>query len=217
MMTQETSEPNRGRTKRTKPVIGLAGGIGAGKSAVARLFESSGAAVIDSDRLAHNELKDPEVIATLRQWWGDSIVSPSGDIVREAVGKIVFANAAELARLEGLLYPRLERRRRELISVYEGDKRIVAIVIDAPKLYEAGVDRVCNVVVFVDSDRSTRLARVAESRGWSKEELARRENLQKPLDAKRASADYVITNNSSIEELRIQVDQVLSSVLASYA
>ena len=216
-MNQDVSEPNRARTRRTKPIIGLAGGVGAGKSSVARFFELLGAAVIDSDRLAHDELNDPEVIATLRHWWGDSILSSSGDVARGAVGNIVFANAAELARLEGLLYPRLERRRRELIAVYEGDERILAIVIDAPKLFEAGVDQVCDVVVFVEADRRARLGRVADSRGWTEEELTRRENLQKPLDLKKASADYVVANNSSTEELRIQVKQVLSSVLASYA
>ena len=90
-------------------------------------------------------------------------------------------------------------------------------MIDAPKLYEAGVDKVCDVVVFVDADQRTRVARVADSRGWTEEELVRRENLQKPLDWKIASADYVIANSSTIEELRIQVKQVLSSVLTSYA
>jgi len=216
-MTQDVSEPNSTRTRRTKPIIGLAGGIGAGKSSVARFFELSGAAVIDSDRLAHDELNDPEVIATLRHWWGDSVLSASGEVERGAVGTIVFADPAELARLEGLLYPRLERCRRELIAAYEADERILAIVIDAPKLYEAGVDKVCDVVVFVDADQRTRVGRVADSRGWTEEELTRRENLQKPLDMKKASADYVLSNNSNIEELRIQVKQVLSSVLTSFA
>ncbi len=216
-MTQDLTQRSRARPKRTKPVFGLAGGIGAGKTCVARILESLGAAVIDSDRLAHKELDDPGVIATLRQWWGASILLASGGIDRSAVGGIVFENAVELARLERLLYPRIERRRQELMAVYEGDERVKAIVVDAPKLYEAGVDKVCDVVVFVDADQPARISRVAVSRGWTKEELARRENLQNPLDAKKANADYVVTNNSSIEELRIQVERVFSSVLASRA
>jgi dephospho-CoA kinase len=217
MMAQNLTERRPAHTNRAKPIIGLAGGIGAGKTSVARILESLGAAVIDSDRLAHQELNDPEVITTLRQWWGDSIALASGEIDRGAVGGIVFENAAELARLEKLLYPRIERRRQELMAVCEGDERIKAIVVDAPKLYEAGVDKVCDVVVFVDADQPVRFSRVAESRGWTKEELARRENLQNPLDAKKANADYVVSNNSTIEELRIQVERVFSSVLASYA
>lgn len=216
-MTQDPNPSSRARGKRAKPIIGLAGGIGSGKTAAARIFESLGAAVIDSDRLAHRELDDPEVIATLRSWWGDSILLSSGEIDRGAVGDLVFDHPAELARLEELLYPRIERRRQELMAAYENDQRIKAVVIDAPKLYEAGVDKVCDVVVFVDADRPARLTRVAASRGWTKEELARRENLQNPLDTKKASADYVLTNNSSIGELRIQVEKVFSSVLASYA
>ena len=173
--------------------------------------------MIDSDWLAHEELTDPEVIATLRQWWGDLVLRSNGEVDRGAVGRVVFENAAELARLEALLYPRIERRRRALMAGYEDEETVKAIVVDAPKLFEAGVDKVCDVVVFVDADQPLRLARVAASRGWTKEELARRENLQNPLDAKKANADYVVTNNSTIEELRIQVERVFSSVLASYA
>lgn len=216
-MTQDLTQRSRARPKGAKPIIGLAGGIGAGKTCVARILEVLGAAVIDSDRLAHEELNDPGVIATLKQWWGDSILLASGDIDRGAVGGIVFGNAVELARLERLLYPRIERRRQELMAFYEGDERVKAIVVDAPKLYEAGVDKVCDIVVYVDADQPARFSRVAASRGWTKEELARREKLQNPLDAKKANADYVVTNSSSIEELRIQVERVFSSVLASCA
>ena len=104
-----------------------------------------------------------------------------------------------------------------LMAELELDPSVKAIVIDAPKLYEAGVDKVCDVVVFVEADKANRVERVTASRNWTEEELSRRENLQNPLDTKRASADYVITNNSGLEELRIQVEQVLSSVLASHA
>jgi dephospho-CoA kinase len=206
-----------GRATRKKPVIGIAGGIGAGKTQVARLLEALGAAVIDSDELVHEELRDQEVVATLRQWWGDRILTPDGEVDRGAVGAVVFGDAAQLGRLERLLYPRVERRRRELMEAYTEDARVRAIVIDAPKLFEAGVDKVCDVVVFVDADQQTRQRRVADSRGWTEEELARRENLQNPLDLKRANADYVVTNNSGIEELRVQVQQVFSSLLASGA
>ena len=201
--------------KRKKPVVGLAGGIGAGKSSVARVLESLGAVVIDSDRQCHAEFGDPEVVATIRRWWGDVVCGPGGEVDRQALARIVFDSPAELARLEGLLYPRLARRREELIAAYEADPQVQAIVLDSPKLFEAGLNELCDAVIFVDASRSVRARRLAESRGWTEETLQKRENLLKPLDMKRALADHVVVNHSSIAALRSQVERVFSSVLAA--
>lgn len=201
--------------KRKKPVIGLAGGIGAGKSSVARVLESLGAMVIDSDRQCHAELDDPEVAAMLRRWWGDAVCGPGGEVDRQALAGIVFDKPAELARLEGLLYPRLARRREELLAAYEADPRVQAIVLDSPKLFEAGLNELCDAVIFVDASWSVRARRLAETRGWSEETLQKRENLLKPLDMKRALADHVVVNHSSVAALRSQVERVFSSMLAA--
>jgi dephospho-CoA kinase len=207
----------RSKPAKAKPVIGLAGGIGAGKSSVAHELERLGAAVLDFDRLAHEQLVEPEVLAKLQAWWGDRILDSTGRVDRAALATIVFNDPNELGRLEGLLYPRLmtlcQRRLQELKSI-DG---VRAIVLDAPKLYEAGLDRLCNAVVFVEADRSLRLARVGRSRGWDEAELDRRENLQKPLDKKKACADYVVVNHSGAEHLRSQVERVFNSVLASFS
>lgn len=200
----------------SKPVIGLAGGIGAGKSTVARLFEELGAAVIDSDRLHHEQLADPDVRAVLRCWWGDGVFAPSGEVDRRRLAAIVFNDPEALARLEGLTYPRIDRRRAELLEELERDPRARVVVLDSPKLIEAGVDRMCDAVVFVEADRATRLGRVAERRGWDDAELARRERWQAPLEHKRARADYVVVNHSTIDELRREVERVLNSVLAKH-
>ena len=208
---------SRLHTKRTKPIIGLAGGIGAGKSTVARLLESLGAAVIDSDRLAHEALEAPDVIVTLRGWWGSSVCTPDGEVDRKKIGVIIFDDPAERVRLENLLYPRIRGRREELIAVYESDPRVKAVVLDTPMLFEVGLNERCDTVFFVEADRSVRVRRVSESRNWTEEELKRRENLQKPLNMKKASADHVISNYTDIEELRSQVERVFSSVLASIA
>jgi len=208
---------SRAQPKRNKPVVGLVGGIGAGKTAVARIFEELGAAVIDSDRLVHAELRDPEVAAVLRQWWGDAVCSADGEVDRKAVARIVFSNPGDLDRLEGLLYPRLARRRAALLADYQADPKIRAILLDAPKLYEAGVDKECDGVIFIDADRDLRVQRVAASRGWTQEELIRRENNLEPLDRKKALADYIVVNHSSFAELRSEIERVFASVLTSFS
>lgn len=195
----------------------MAGGIGAGKSSVAEILRSLGAAVVDSDRLAHEQLNDPQVAATLERWWGPSVFASDGKIDPAAVAGIVFRNPAELQKLEDLLYPRIAVRRDELMAKSEDDPRVRAIVIDAPKLFEAGVDKLCDAVIFVDAEPEVRAARVAASRGWPREEWIRRENLQNPLDKKRTNADHVVENHSSIEELRSKVEKVFSAVLAAFA
>ncbi len=208
---------SRAYPKRTKPIIGIVGGIGAGKSVVARMLEALGAAVIDSDRLSHEELGQPEVVATLRRWWGDSVLDASGKPQRGAIAKIVFSDAAECARLEQLLYPRIERRREELLARYFVDTKVKAIALDAPKLIEAGLYELCDAVVFVDAERSVRLGRARRARGWTEAEVDRRENLQKPLDIKRAIADHVVTNHSDFDTLRSQITRVFSLILVSFA
>ena len=207
----------RGQAKYSKPIIGLTGGIGCGKSSVARILECLGAAVVDSDRLSHEQLGDPEVIAVLRGWWGDSIFRPDGSVDRRAVAAIVFHDPAELARLQNLLYPRIEKRREELMAVYAADASVRAIVLDSPKLHEAGLGKLCDAVFFIDVNFKTRARRLAASRGWSASELARREKLLEPLDTKRSSADHVVKNNSDIDDLRSEIERVFSAVLASFS
>lgn len=207
------------RTQRihAKPIIGLTGGIGSGKSTVASVLASLGAGVIDSDRLNHEQLADPEVVATLCSWWGEGVRSPEGRADRKALARIVFDDPAELTRLEGLVYPRIERRRQELIAAFIADPAVKAIVLDTPKLFEVGMNAECDAIVFVDVDREIRVRRVAESRGWTEDELNRRENLLNPLDKKKLVADHVVVNHLGIEELRTQVERLFSSVLASFA
>ena len=203
--------------RHNKPIIGLTGGIGCGKSSVARILESLGAAVVDSDRLSHEQLGDPEVIAILRGWWGDSVFRPDGGVDRKAVAAIVFDDPGELARLEGLLYPRIKRRREELMAAYYADPSVPAIVLDSPKLREAGLHGLCDAVLFIDANFETRARWLAASRGWTASELTRREKLLEPLDMKRSSADHVVKNNSDIDDLRSEIERVFSAVLASFS
>ena len=171
---------------------------------------------MDFDRLAHGLLAETEVVETVRKWWGERVLDSSGRIDRQAIASIVFDDDRELARLEALLYPRLNRLCSERLVALQGDADVTAVVLDAPKLVEAGLVRLCDAVVFVDADLTTRLKRVTQLRGWDPAELERRENLQNPLDKKKASADYVVVNHGSIESLRPQVERVFKSVLASF-
>lgn len=201
--------------KNPKIVIGLVGGIGSGKSAVARIFESLGAAVIDSDRLAHEVLTEPDVASELRAWWGSRVLDSDGNLNRRAIGEVVFGDPAELAKLEGLLWPRIDQLRQTRMAAIEADSLVSAVVWDAPKLIEAGLHRLCDAVVFVETDAQIRQERLKSSRGWAETELRHREARQIPLDMKRSVADYIVTNNADMDQLRREVEQVFSRILNS--
>lgn len=208
---------------RTPPVIGLVGGIGAGKSEVARAFADLGCAVSDSDAAVREILQRPEIITQVHGWWGDRVLagepgvpakhtpgSPSPvarGLDRRAIADIVFNDPDERTRLEGLLHPLVHQERERLAARSVGKP---AVVVDAPLLLEAGIADECDLVAFVDAPRAVRAARVA-SRGWQKEELARREAAQWPLERKRAAAGEVIVNDDQTtrEELREHARRVL--------
>lgn len=195
-----------------KPIIGLTGSIGAGKTEVARILASLGCFVVHSDDLARESLRDPTIKRRIIDEWGGAIVDPAtGEIDRSLLAHIVFRDPAQRRTLESITHPWIEARRRELFAAAPANA--LALVIDAPLLIEAGVDEQCDAVILVDADRSLRLARLRASRGWDEAELARREQSQLPLDQKRKRADDVIINNGDLAGLRDQVQTVLNRIL----
>ena len=200
-----------------KPVIGIVGGIGSGKSFVARLFGEEGCLVINSDEQVSEAYRDEEVKRILREWWGEEVVSPDGEINRRAIAARVFSDPAQLKRLEALIHPRVHAEREKVMAAAAPDPSINAFVWDTPLLFETGLNRECDAVVFVDAPLPVRVMRVKE-RGWDEAELARRENSQWPLDKKRQISDYVLQNTADPGfvrgPIRDQVRDVLSRILA---
>lgn len=214
MPNTETPSPSRDRPPGhgSPPVIGLLGAPGSGKSYVARLWQDMGAAVIDADAIAREVLDEAQVRGTLAGWWGPGILTAEGSVDRAAVGAKVFDDPGELARLESLVHPRVNARRGALRRLYRADPAVTAIVEDCPLLLERELDGDCDVLVYVGVSRETRLKRVAQTRGWSAEELDRREKNQLPLDMKRARADYVLDNDARPSAVQTQARQILDRV-----
>jgi dephospho-CoA kinase len=200
---------------RAKPVIGITGGIGAGKSTVGRLFGREGCAVIDADALSHDVIQTEEVKAQLRDWLGPGVFAADGTVDRRAVAREVFGDAGRVRRLNGLIHPRVGARRDALMGGYLADPAVRAVVWDTPLLREAGLDRDCDAVVHIDAPFELRLARVRGKRGWTAEELSRREKLQFPLDKKAELADYCIDNSGDEASSLRQIQRVLSHLLAT--
>lgn len=216
MFVEDRIEALQGMGK-SKPIIGLCGGIGSGKSLVAREFERLGCLLVDSDRLNQEVLDRPEVARQLEEWWGPTVRRPDGRVSRHEIARIVFTDASERVRLESLTHPLIAARREDMISSGFEDPAVRAIILDSPLLLESQLDRRCDAVVFVEADESQRTNRVRDSRGWDIEELRRRERWQLPLDQKRSRADFVVDNRGGPEALPAQVSRILEQVVARHA
>jgi len=199
-------------TKR-KPVIGLAGGIGSGKSFVASILERNGCAIIDSDQLARDAMSDPEVVAAVRELFGEQVLSADGSVDRKAVAARAFQEPKLLTELEAVIHPKVHTRRHELRQIAQADPTVTAIVEDCPLLFEKQLDSECDRTIFIAASLGTRRQRVAANRGWSDADLAAREKNQLELDIKAQRADYVVNNDGDAAHCEQQVHRVLSRIL----
>lgn len=192
-----------------KLVIGLIGGMGSGKSRVAEEMGRHGGCIVSGDHLGHEALRQPEIREQVVRWWGEDVLDAAGAIDRRKLGARVFADPAELRRLEALSFPWIERRFREEVAKAADDPVVRFVVLDAAVMMEAGWDGVCDRIVYVHAPRAVRLRRLAEGRGWGAQEVEARERAQWPLTDKVSRADGVVDNAGSPEEMARRVAELL--------
>jgi dephospho-CoA kinase len=192
-----------------KPVIGLIGGIGAGKTTAARCFAARGGMVIDADALGHEALRQPDIIAQVVERWGPGVRKPDGSLDRHAIGRIVFANADERNALESIVFPYIGKRCREGIERGLVDPEVRFIVLDAAVMLEAGWNNEVDRIVYISAPRDLRLGRLARRSGWIDADLAAREAAQWPEEVKQSRVDAVILNDADADALQGQVDELL--------
>ena len=191
----------------------MTGGIGSGKSAVAGLLGERGGAVIDADRIGHQALGRPEVIEQVRRAFGDEVLDDEGNIRHEALAAVAFVSAEQVEKLNSIVHPRIIEEVRRRIGEAEAHSEVRFIVLDAALLMETGLDsEVCDALLFVRVDPDLRRERAAAQRGWSQEEMERREALQMSPEQKERAADFVLENNGSREDLRRGVERVLIQI-----
>ncbi|OHB53341.1 MAG: dephospho-CoA kinase [Planctomycetes bacterium GWF2_50_10] len=195
-----------------KLVIGILGGIASGKSAVAAQFAALGCAVIDADKMAKEMLDEPSISQSIAKLAGEEVLDKNRRIDKAKLASLVFNNPAMLEQLTNILHPPVLTQTLALISAYETQDNVKAIVLDMPLLAEVGWDQNCDVLVFVNVDPAVRNQRAA-LRGLGGEQIKSRENFQISLDKKRSLADYIVDNNSDLSELGEQVSRIFSSII----
>ena len=186
--------------------IGLTGGIGAGKTAVARRLAELGARVVDADALAREVVAagTPGLAAVVAEF-GPGVLRPDGELDRPALGRLVFGDEEALGRLNAIVHPLVRRRAAELVAAAPAGS---VVVQDVPLLVETGQADRFDLVLVVEAPAEVRTARLARDRGMSADEARSRMAAQASDAERRAVADVVLVNDGSPDELRARVDQV---------
>ncbi len=192
------------------PTIGIVGGIGSGKSTVATALDELGCVIACADANVKKILATKEIQEELVAWWGNAVLDADGELNTKAIADLVFNNEKERGRLEQLLHP-LARNMQEA-AFEKADQHTKACVIDAPLLLETSLAELCDFIIFVEVSTEIRQNRVIASRGWTAEELERRESTQLPLDIKRKRADYIVMNEGDLDNVKHQVEQILEDI-----
>jgi dephospho-CoA kinase len=199
------------------PVIGLVGGIGAGKSFLAgALAEKKKIVIVNGDTAGHQVLELESTKSQIRQRFGDQVFDSQGAIDRRALGRLVFGTTAAQqqarADLEQIVHPGIKQLLQEAIQAAQADPQVDAIVLDAAILLEAGWRKMCDALIFIEVPEAQRRERVVRNRGWSPEEFRAREASQLALDSKLAAADYIIDNSGAPEVAVDQFQRILSQI-----
>ncbi|MEU9836700.1 dephospho-CoA kinase [Streptosporangium sp. NPDC048047] len=192
--------------------VGLTGGIGSGKSEVARRLAALGAVVIDADRIAR-EVVEPgtEGLARIVEVFGTEILRRDGALDRERLGSIVFSDAGKLAALNGIVHPLVGARVAEL---QDRAAEEAIVVYDVPLLAENGLAPMYDVVIVVDAADDVRLARLLELRGMTERDARARIAAQATREDRLKVADIVVPNDGTLEELQVRAEEVWAELSA---
>lgn len=186
--------------------MGLTGGIGAGKSEVARRLVALGAVLIDGDAIAREVVRPgTEGLAAIVAEFGEGVLLPDGTLDRPGLGRVVFNDPEALKKLNAITHPLIGQRSQELFDQAPQDG---IVVYDMPLLTENNLASLHDAVIVVDVPVETQLRRLVELRGMTEQDARSRIAAQATREQRRAIADFVIDNTASLEELDARVSEI---------
>jgi dephospho-CoA kinase len=188
-------------------LVGLTGGLGAGKSTVARMLGDRGAVVVDADELARQALEPgTRAFKEVCDLFGDEVLTPQGEIDRRALAQKVFADEEKRRALESITHPEVFRKLAGIVESHQGTNAVV--VFDAPLIMETGFDQAVDVLVVVTAPQDEQVARVNRDRGMAQEEARARIASQVDPEQRVARADELLRNDGDLRELERQVEEL---------
>ncbi len=194
-------------------LIGLTGGLGVGKTTIARLFQTCGAKIIDADQLAREVVQQKKPAwQEIKKYFGNTVLHTDQTVNRQALAQIVFQNPSQLRRLQQIIHPRVAREQAKQTKGIAQDDPHAVIIYDAALLIESGAHRRMDHVIVVKADRATQIARVSHRDGLTKAAALRRIKQQMPLPKKLLYADMVIDGTLPRSQLR----RIVKSLYRTY-
>lgn len=189
-------------------IAGLTGSSGSGKSTVARVFAQNGFSVLDLDVVSRNvaSIGSP-CVDEIKDYFGDSVILPDGSLDRKGLGEIVFGDKKKLDMLTRITHKYILKEMEDFIECADGD-----ILLDAPLLFEADVDKRCDFTIAVLSDRQTQIKRIASRDGISEETATARLDKQHTNEFFMENCDYCIENNRGESELILKAEALIRTL-----
>lgn len=195
-------------------VIGIAGGSGTGKSTIAAHVASRrGGVHVDADRVAHDVLEEPAVVAEIRKTFGDDVIDLDGSVNRRRLGVRVFTDAAHRAALNGIVHPAIIARCATEVDAARANGAGV-VVVDAALLLEVTMSFPFDVTIALTCDPEVRLARLRSRGGWSEAELRARLEAQSGLEKHFYKADAVVDTGAALADVLARVDGLIDDFLS---
>jgi dephospho-CoA kinase len=196
-------------------LVGLTGGIASGKSTVSAMLAEQGAEVIDADHIARQVvMPGTPAWCKIREHFGPGVLHPDGQLDRQALADIVFADKSKLALLNEITHPAIFARIADRLEAHHGQD--VVVILDAALLIEAGLAEGVDVVIVVHSPREIQVERLA-AKGVGQTDARNRIASQLEPEKRLARADIVIDNSGSLEDLGRQVDKIWEELQARLA
>jgi len=197
-------------------IIGLTGGMGSGKSVVANVLVSLGATHVDADAISRSlTAKDGIALPAIREAFGDGVFNADGTLNRRALGDIVFADEGARHTLEGIIHPRVQCEALKQADAAK-ESGADAVILDVPLLFETGMDALCDVTWVIYADRETRVQRVMNRDGLSREQIEARIDNQMSDDERSTRATRVIENILSLDKLKSDVTNYYQQILRAF-
>jgi dephospho-CoA kinase len=191
-----------------KTIIGLTGNIATGKSAIMQLAAEQGATTIDADKVGHHVLRMEAVKQRIRTTFGDQIFDAAGEVIRPALGRIVFADPDQLKRLEGITHPAIWSEIARRVTACESN----VVVIESIKLLEGPMKQLCDQIWVTTCSAETQIARLLEFRGMDEADARQRVAAQSAQAEKIAQADVVFDTNGTMEQTIMQFEEAYANL-----
>lgn len=206
-------------------VIGLTGGIGTGKSTAAKYLVDKGFAHIDADKIGAEITADGSpVLKTLDEVFGPegemgvpgtAILDENGNLNRKALASVVFTDSKKTDKLNSIMFSKIIADIHDKLDTMKG-QGVNAVLLDAPLLFEAGVDTLCDSVVLITADKDTKIQRVCKRDGVTPEDVKNRIDKQLDDSEKIKKSDYIIDNSSDLDNLHKQLEEIYKIVVDKY-